>query len=73
MYRYAKSLGYDTSAKGDINVFPDTNKVSGFAKEAMVWAVGSGIIKGDQGKLNPQGRLSRAQCATIITRFMELY
>ena len=73
MYRYANSMGYDTSVRGDINKFPDKNKVSGFAKDAMMWAVGTGIIQGDQGKINPQGRLSRAQCATIITRFMELY
>lgn len=73
MYRYAQSSGLDTQDKGDINSFPDASKVSSFSKEAMQWAVGSGMIQGDQGKLNPQGRLSRAQCATIITRFMQKY
>lgn len=41
----------------------------------MQWAVGMGIIAGkDNGtKLDPQGNASRAECATIIMRFVEKY
>lgn len=73
MYRYAKFCGLDTSDSGNLNSFPDTGKVSAFSKEAMVWAVGAGLIQGDQGKINPQGNASRAHCATIMTRFMQKY
>ena len=41
----------------------------------MCWAVGNGIITGtDHGtRLNPQGYANRAECATIIMRFCEMY
>lgn len=73
MYRYAKFRGLNTSDNNNLNGFPDAAKVSAFSKEAMNWAVGANIIQGDQGKLNPQGKANRAQCATIITRFMQKY
>lgn len=73
MYRYAKYCGLNTKDSADLNSFPDAGKVSGFSKEAMRWAVGAGLIQGDQGTLNPQGNASRAHCATIITRFLQKY
>ncbi len=73
MYRYAKYRNYDVSDKISISGFPDTWKVSSFSREAMEWAVGAGLIKGDMGNINPQGNASRAQCATIITRFIDKY
>lgn len=41
----------------------------------MSWAVGTGIISGkDNGtRLDPQGNANRAECATIIMRFLEHY
>lgn len=73
MYRYAEYCGLNTQDSSNLNSFPDAGKVSGFSKEAMSWAVGAGLIQGDQGALNPQGNASRAHCATIITRFMQKY
>lgn len=69
MYRYAKAEGFDTSKAADLTTFPDASSVSAFAKEAIAWAIGEGLITGDQGNINPQGNASRAVCATIITRF----
>ncbi len=71
MYRYAASLGQDVSARADLSAFSDAGSVSGFAREAMKWAVATGVIQGDQGRINPQGKAIRAECATIIMRFME--
>lgn len=71
MYRYAEMLGLNTSVRGDLGGFPDASQVSPFAVEEMKWAVGSGLIQGDQGMINPQGKAERAQCATIIMRFMD--
>ena len=75
MYRYANYMKYDTSQKADFSKFQDADSVNEFAKEAMQWAVGSGIISGADGgtKLNPQGNANRAECATIIMRFCEKY
>ena len=75
MYRYANYLGYDTSARADISKYTDAGNVNEFAKEAMSWAVGTGIITGkyNETQLDPQGNASRAECATIIMRFMEYY
>lgn len=71
LYRYAEQNGYDTSADGELSVYPDADQVSEFAAEAMKWAVGKGIISGDDGKLNPQGVTNRAVCAAILTRFLQ--
>ncbi len=73
MYRYANMLGLDTSAEGDMSGFPDAGRVSPFAEREVNWAVGAGLIKGDGGNVNPQGTAERAQCATIIMRFMDGY
>lgn len=71
MYRYAEKLGEDVSARADLGAFPDSGSVSGFAWDAMSWAVASGIISGEaDGSLNPQGNASRAVCATITSRFI---
>lgn len=75
MFRYAGYKGYDNSARADFSRYQDGGNVSGFAGEAMQWAVGEGIITGkyDQTVLDPQGEATRAECATIIMRFMEKY
>ena len=75
MFRYANYKQYDTSARADFSGYLDAGSVSGFAEEAMQWAVAEGIITGkyDQTMLEPQGNASRAECATIMMRFMEKY
>jgi DUF1680 family protein len=75
MYRYATYKEYDTSIKADFSKFEDGDKVSEFAKEAMKWAVGNEIITGKYNgtQIDPQGNATRAECATIIQRFIEKY
>lgn len=75
MYRYALAKGYDTGTRADISSYSDASWVSEFAVEAMQWAVGNGIITGkyNETMLEPQGSASRAECATIIMRFVETY
>lgn len=73
MYRYAKHKGYNVTQKANLERYPDYRKVSSFSNEAMQWAVGVGLISGDQGKLNPQGTASRAVTSVIIQRFMKAY
>lgn len=75
MYRYAKYKNYDVSEKVEFSGYVDAASVSEFAEDAMKWAVGSKIITGkDNGtRLDPQGNASRAECATIMMRFIEKY
>lgn len=73
LYRYAEYKEFDTSESAKLDKFPDAAKVNQFAEDAMKWAVGVGIISGDQGMLNPQNSTNRAVCATMIQRFCETY
>lgn len=73
LYRYAKLKGYDVSASADLSGCSDAAKVNTYAVDAMRWAVAEGLIQGMGGKLNPQSTATRAQVATILMRFLELY
>lgn len=75
LYRYAQKKRADTSAHGSLSAFPDNGKVNGWAKTALQWCVGEGLIGGtnENGKvyLDPQGTATRAQVATILMRYIE--
>lgn len=73
LFRYAKQKGYDVGKSVELNGFEDANTVSTYATDAMRWAVASGLIQGSDSKLSPKATASRAQVATILMRFMELY
>ena len=75
MYRYAKSQGYSLDGAADFSQYQDASSVSDFAQEAMAWAVGNGIITGkyNETQLDPQGNATRAECATIMMRFLEKF
>ena len=71
LYRYAEAKQYDVTAKKALTGFSDGAAVSGWAAEAMQWAVGSGLLNGSDGALNPQGYATRAEIAAILMRFCE--
>ena len=49
---------------------PDADAISGWAYEAMRWAVSEGIIEGDDlGNLNPTANSTRAHAAAFMQRF----
>ena len=75
MYRYAEMKGYDVRESADFSHYQDAANVSPFAGKAMSWAVAVGLISGKYGqtRLDPQGSASRAECAIILTRFMQIY
>jgi hypothetical protein len=49
--------------------YADADSISGWAEDAMRWAVGAGIINGADGKLFPQGTATRAQTAQMILNY----
>lgn len=74
LYRYAKMKGYDVSASADISGYTDASGVSGWATDAMRWAVSAGLINGRTATtLAPQGNATRAEVASILMRFMQKY
>ena len=72
LYRYAQDQGYDTSAREDLSGYSDAGLVSSYATEALSWANATGLITGTTGTtLSPKGSATRAQVATILSRFCQ--
>lgn len=66
LWRYEAS----PKATADMSAFKDTEKISSYAADAMVWAVAEGILKGDSGNLKPLDSATRAEFACIIMRYL---
>ena len=71
LYRYAQYKKLDTSAGAKLNSFTDAGSVSGYASEALGWAVSEGLMNGASGKLMPKGDATRVQVAAILHRFVK--
>ncbi len=72
LYRYADYRGYDRSSWASLSVYYDADQVNGYARKAMEWACGAGLLKGiTQTVLSPQGTATRAQVAEIFYRFCQ--
>ena len=57
------------SAGGSLEGFSDAASVSGYASAAVQWAVGRGILRGNGGRLEPNGTASRAEVAAMVMRY----
>jgi len=72
--RYAQFKGYGVSKTASLDRFSDGVTTSDYAKTPMAWAVENGIISGKgNGILDPRGKATRAEVATILTRFHEMF
>lgn len=70
--QYAGLKGYKTEASGKLDGFADADQVSGWATEAMQWAVSNGLMSGKNGgMLDPKGTATRAETAVILMQFCE--
>lgn len=67
LWRYIDS----PSAAANLNQFNDYADVAAWADGAMQWAVSTGIIVGDNGRLNPGSNAKRSEVAAIFMRFCE--
>ncbi|MFQ8983180.1 MAG: 5'-nucleotidase C-terminal domain-containing protein [Evtepia sp.] len=55
---------------GDLSGYTDADLVADYAVDAMTWAVGEGVISGiGDNTLAPDNTASRAQMATVLTRY----
>ena len=69
--RYASYEGYSDQVTLDLSRYTDASSVSPSAQMALAWAVQSGIITGvSDYQLAPAGQTTRAQLATILTRYL---
>ena len=73
LWRYAKFKDCDTTQEGMIiRAFSDYESVSGYAMDAMAWAVNTGVISGFEDQtLRPQANATRAQVAQLLKNFLE--
>ena len=73
LHRFAEHLGRNTDTDASVAVFTDASAVSDYAKDALGWAYGVGLIQGTKdGKglsLQPKGTATRAQAAAILMRY----
>ncbi|MBQ3101281.1 MAG: S-layer homology domain-containing protein [Clostridia bacterium] len=75
LYNYAVRFGLTSAQEGILPVgFADSSEVSGYAVNAVSFAIRSGLLSGDNdGNLDPKGETTRAQTAQIIMKFKEIY
>ena len=50
--------------------FGDAASVSGWAVDAVRWAVGSGLMNGKNGRIDPAGLTTRAEAAALLHRYL---
>lgn len=63
------NVNADTTA---LSQFGDASKVSAYANESVAILVNSGIISGNNGKLNPTAPVTRAEMATIMSKLYDV-
>lgn len=70
-YRFANfEAGEPIEVTGDLSGYTDADLVADYAVDAMTWAVGEGVISGiGNNTLAPDNTASRAQMATVLTRY----
>ena len=75
LYRYAGAQGWDTSARVNLNQFQDQRLISSYARTALSWACGEGLLTGslENGKvyLSPTVIAPRNQLAAVLHRFCQ--
>lgn len=73
LYRYAQFKGMAAVTLAEnLSQFTDADKISGYAVQAMNWAVHAGVIGGYEDKaLGPQNDSTRAVAAQMLKNFFE--
>jgi hypothetical protein len=70
IFNYAKNAGYAAESGTELN-FADKGDVSAWAAPALHWMTENGLMQGKPGnRLDPKGRATRAEVATIAMRLV---
>ena len=72
LIRYAKAEAPEADV---LSGYPDAEAISTYARDAMAWAVSTGLVTGskeaDGTYLAPQGLAAREQAAAILMRYVK--
>lgn len=73
LWRYAADVGLLEEENAALESYPDGDRVAGFAREPLRWALGVGILQGSREEslvwLRPGDSSTRAQVAAMLMRF----
>ena len=70
--RYAEKIAkIELTTEGNTDNFTDSETVSDWAKNAVIWCVNNNIINGKNGQIAPTDGATRAEFATILMRAIE--
>ncbi len=70
LYRYMKLKGEGFEGLWSFELeFSDVDEIPEYALEAFSYGVMKGVIEGDGGRLLPNGRCTRAQIVTMLSRY----
>lgn len=71
MYNCGELLKLDMSKRANVEAFTDSSSISIENKEAVSWAVASGIFKGNaDGSFNPSGNVTRAEMSMVLRNWL---
>lgn len=70
---FVRALGADTAGLGENLTFSDANQISGYAKDAVGFAVEAGLLAGvGNNSFNPTGNAERQAVALVATKFLKV-
>lgn len=72
LHRFALMIQRDSGARANLIRFADSNDVALYALDDMSWAVAVQIMEGSDNRLRPEDPATRAEAATLLTKFLAL-
>ena len=73
LYNLSGKFNLDVGSADGLERFTDAGEISGWALDAVKWAVAEGLISGtSDSTLSPKAGATRAQLAVIVKKFMPL-
>ena len=74
LYTFSAKNGLDVSASASLDRYSDSGSVGMWAKDAVSWAVGVGLISGtSETTISPEAVSTRAQISLIAMNYIENY
>ncbi len=73
VYRYLKLMGKVDDTKASMSSFKDASSLPQYAQQSVSFLVGKGIVKGNNGLLNPSQTITRAETAAILYRIAVMF
>ena len=74
LYNYNSYRRGSAGLTGNLSRFTDSNRVHSYHLTAMQWAVGNGIVQGNNNsQLNPGGTATRYEAATMLMRYAQTF